>query len=95
MALIFNLTALSAVILVMPILVIIQCVYKPEIYREIINETLGSMRNNIDDVLIISFAMLIGYFVTKSDGITVDFRNFNVESIPEWSVLVIIPLLIN
>ncbi len=93
MALIFNLTALSAVILVMPILVIIQCVYKPEIYREIINETLGSMRNNIDDVLIISFAMLIGYFVTKSDGITVDFRNFNVESIPEWSVLVIIPFL--
>ena len=44
-------------------------------------------------VLIISFAMLIGYFVTKSDGITVDFRNFNVESIPEWSVLVIIPFL--
>ena len=37
--------------------------------------------------------MLIGYFVTQSDGITVDFRNFNVESIPEWSVLVIIPFL--
>ncbi len=92
-ALFFNLTALSAVILVMPILVFIQCIYRPELSRNILQETLGSMRKNIDDVLIISFAMLIGYFVTKSDGITVDFRNFNVELIPEWSVLVIIPFL--
>ena len=66
-ALMFNLTALSAVILIMPILILIQCIVRPNQIISISSQTITSMRKNIDDVVIISLAMMVGYLVTQSE----------------------------
>ena len=90
-AIIFNLSAISAVILVMPILIIIFCLTEQHITAKVLRDTSDSMRHNVDAVIIISFAMFIGYFVTKNESIVLNFLTLNFKSIPDWSVLIIIP----
>ena len=92
MALLFKLTALSAVIIVMPILVFLQCFFNPSVIKLITNDTFFSMKNNIDDVIIISFAMLIGYFATQSDISDLSLINTSLKFMPVWMVLIFIPL---
>ena len=91
-SIIFKLTALSAVITVMPVLVIVQCLLKPSITNQISKETLLSMRKNIDDVLIITLAMFIGYFVSNNNSELLSNWSEYFLFIPEWFILIFIPL---
>ncbi len=90
-AIFFNLPAISAVILTMPILITIFCLTEHRVTAKIISDTSNSMRNNVDDVVIISLAMFIGYFVTKNDSSILNVLIVNLKSLPDWSILILIP----
>jgi hypothetical protein len=68
-ALIFNLTALSAVVTVMPLLVIVQFLRYPQNIRVIIKSTRDGLALTSDDLIIISMAMLIGYIAIHTNGL--------------------------
>ena len=91
-AIFFGLTALSAVIVVMPLLVMCYIFTKPNEIRPIAIETLYYLKTNTDDVVIISCAMLTGFIVTNSTETLAIFRNLTLFSIPDWSVLIFIPV---
>ena len=90
-SLLFKLTALSTVIIVMPLLVFFQFISKTSEFANIKNETILSMRNNVDDVVIISFAMFIGYFVTQSDSTIISNWSFELLFFHKSLVLIFIP----
>lgn len=68
-ALIFNLTALSAVVTVMPLLVIVQFLRYPQNIRAIVKSTRDGLALTSDDLIIISMAMLIGYVAINTNGL--------------------------
>ena len=88
----FNFTALSAVVVVMPVLVLLQFIRYPEQARPIIQDTSASMRDIADDILIISMAMLIGYFATRTGAFTSLITSLYVGVIPGWFALIMTPL---
>ena len=91
-ALIFNLTALSAVILIMPILVVLYFLRNPIELKFIFTKTISSMRKNIDDIVIISLAMMIGFLITNAENNNLSFEIFNIQNIPDFLIFIIIPL---
>ena len=94
-AIFFGLTALSAVIVVMPLLVICYVFSRPTEIRPIATETLHYLKKNTDDVVIISFAMLVGFFVTNSPETLTIFQEFGFLSMPDWCVLIFIPVVMS
>ena len=88
----FNFTALSAVVVMMPILVAVQFIRYPAQIKPIIYDTATNMRTIADDILIISLAMLIGYFATRTGATTVVFNNLYDGVIPGWFALIATPL---
>ena len=91
-ALIFNLTALSAVILIMPILIVLYFLRTPIELKFIFTNTISSMRKNIDDIVIISLAMMIGFLITNAENNNLSFEIFNIQNIPDFLIFIIIPL---
>ena len=91
-ALIFNLTALSAVILIMPILIALYFLRTPFELKFIFTNTISSMRKNIDDIVIISLAMMIGFLITNAENNNLSFEIFNTQNIPDFLIFIIIPL---
>ena len=91
-ALIFNLTALSAVILIMPILIVLYFLRTPIELKFIFTNTISSMRKNIDDIVIISLAMMIGFLITNAENNNLSFGIFNIQNIPDFLIFIIIPL---
>ena len=91
-ALIFNLTALSAVILIMPILIVLYFLHNPKELTFIFTNTISSMKKNIDDIVIISLAMMVGFLITNFDSNNLSFEIFNIQNIPEFLIFIIIPL---
>ena len=91
-AVMFDLTALSAVVVVMPVLVAVQFIRYPAQIKPIIGDTADSMKNIADDILIISMAMLIGYFATRTGAFTALVSSFYDGVIPGWFALVVTPL---
>jgi len=91
-ALIFNLTALSAVILIMPILIVLYFLRNPKELKFIFANTISSMKKNIDDIVIISLAMMVGFLITNFDSNNLSFEIFNIQNIPEFLIFIIIPL---
>ena len=91
-ALLFDFTALSAVVVVMPVLVLVQFIRYPVQIKPIIENTASSMRNIADDILIISMAMLIGYFATRTGAFTALVTSFYDGVIPGWFALIMTPL---
>ena len=69
-ALLLNFTALSAVVAVMPVLVMIQFFRQPQFIRRIIDDTHQSIRGMADDLVVIGSAMMLGYLVTRTDSIS-------------------------
>jgi len=91
---IFDLTALSAVVLVMPSFIIIYFVFNKKKISGILSDTKSWLINTSDDIIVISFAMLIGYLISRSDSIN-DLNLFFYSSIfTSWSLLVLMPLFI-
>ena len=91
-ALIFDFTALSAVVVVMPVLVMVQFIRYPSQIKPIINDTAMNMKAIADDILIISMAMLIGYFATRTGAFTTLVTSLHDGIIPGWIALIITPL---
>ncbi len=91
-ALVFNLTALSAVILIMPILIVLYFLRTPIELKFIFTNTISSMRKNIDDIVIISLAMMIGFLITNAENNNLSFEIFNIQNIPDFLIFIIIPL---
>ena len=91
-AMIFGLTALSAVVVVMPILVGSYFLTKPKHFKPIMIDTVQYLKKSTDDVVIISFAMIVGYLVTNSPETLTKFQKLNLFAIPEWLILIFIPV---
>lgn len=68
-ALIFDLTALSAVVVVMPVIILIQFVRQPQNVKEILTLTRSALTQVADDIVVISAAMILGFLVTSTDAI--------------------------
>ena len=91
-ALIFNFTALSAVVVVMPLLVAAQFCRYPGNISNILHETKNSMIATADDILIISMAMLIGYFATRTEAFSALVISFYGGVIPGYVAIILTPL---
>ena len=90
-AFVFDFTALSAVVVMMPILVAVQFIRYPEQIKLIIGETATNMRTIADDILIISMAMLIGYFATRTGAFATLSSSLYDGTIPGWFALIATP----
>jgi len=93
-SLIFNFKALSAVVIVMPILIIIYFAFYPKNIANIFSSTKSWLLKTSDDLIVISFAMLIGFLISGSNTMS-DFKIFlNFSILPSWFLLTITPFLI-
>jgi hypothetical protein len=91
-AILFDLTALSAVVVVMPLLVLVQFARYPDQIRPIIDGVSTSMKAIADDILIIGTAMLIGFFALRTGAFTALVSSFYDGIIPGWFALMATPL---
>ena len=91
-ALIFDFTALSAVVVVMPLLVAVQFFRHPGNISTILSETKNSMIATADDILIITMAMLIGYFATRTGAFSALIASFYDGVIPGYVAIILTPL---
>ena len=91
-ALIFDFTALSAVVVVMPLLVAVQFFRHPGNISTILGETKNSMIATADDILIITMAMLIGYFATRTGAFSALIASFYDGVIPGYVAIILTPL---
>ena len=91
-ALIFDFTALSAVVVVMPLLVAAQFFRHPGNISTVLQETKNSMIATADDILIISMAMLIGYFATRTGAFSALVIGFYGGVIPGYIAIILTPL---
>ena len=89
----FNLTALSAVIFVMPILILFFFIKNLKKLQNIFSLTINSMRTNIDDIVIISLAMMIGFIITNSPNQNFLYGYFDFELVPNFLIFILIPLI--
>ena len=91
-ALIFNFTALSAVVATMPVLILVQFWRQPQNVKTIINLTTTSLKGISDDIVVISSAMILGFLVTRTDGIATILALISADTFPAYIALVITPV---
>lgn len=92
-AIIFNLTALSTVVIVMPCLVAFQFVRHQQNIPLIIKNTRHAMTNIGDDIIIITVAMVVGFFATQTNVLQTFVASIYVGVIPGWFALIATPSL--
>jgi len=92
-ALIFNFTALSAVVITMPALVLFQFWRQPQTVSTIITSTTISLKSIADDIVVISSAMILGFLVTRTDGITTILTFIGGGTFPGYFALIATPTL--
>lgn len=92
-ALIFNFTALSAVVAVMPALVLLQFMRQPQTVRTIITTTRDQLKSVGDDIVVISAAMILGFLVTRTDGIATILSLLDTDTFPAYTALMATPVL--
>ena len=91
---IFNKTALNAIIIVVPILVFIQILRRPETLNFIFKNLKKLIQNSGDEMLLISVSMFLGSILTNSYEIQ-NFVSSNVgEYFPFWMMIILLPLLV-
>ena len=91
-AVVMEFTALSAVVVVMPLLVLVQFARYPDQIRPIASEVGNGMKAIADDILIIGAAMLIGFFAMRTGAFTTFVASFYAGVIPGWFALIVTPL---
>ncbi len=91
-AIFFELTALSAIIAVMPILVGLYCALKPKEIMPIVSETIIYLKSTKDEVLVISIAMIVGLLITNDNKALSELTHLQIFDIPDWSILAVIPI---
>ena len=90
-AFIFDYTALSAVILVMPALVILQLIRNSARVNAVFISTKTTMIDISDDIIIISMAMIIAFFATEAGVFSELASTFYTGIIPGWVALILTP----
>lgn len=91
-ALVFNYTALSAVVVTMPLLILLQFWRQPQNIGTIITLTTASLKNISDDIVVISTAMILGFLVTSTDGIATILAFISAETFPAYVALTATPV---
>ena len=91
-ALLFGLTALSAVVVVMPLLVLVQLFRHRDKAAEILGQTRAAMHSTADDLVVITAAMLVAFFATQNDSLAGLVANIWQGQIPGWVALMATPL---
>jgi len=93
-SLFFDFTALSAVVLVMPMLIVIYLFFNLKNFSEIYSNTKSWLLNSSDDITVICIAMLVGYLISRSNSINDYFLLLDSAFFPAWSLLALTPLII-
>ena len=93
-SLFFDFTALSAVVLVMPVLIVIYLFFNLKNFSEIYSNTKSWLLNSSDDITVICIAMLVGYLISRSNSINDYFLLLDSAFFPAWSLLALTPLII-
>ncbi len=93
-SLFFDFTALSAVVLVMPVLIFIYLLFNLKNYFEIYSNTKSCLLNSSDDITVICIAMLIGYLISHSSSVSDYILNLDSSFFSSWSLLALTPLII-
>jgi hypothetical protein len=91
-ALAFGLTALSAVVVVMPLLVLLQLFRHRDKAAAILGQTREAMHSTADDLVVITAAMLVAFFATQNDSLAGLVANIWQGQIPGWVALMATPL---
>ena len=91
-ALAFGLTALSAVVVVMPLLVLVQLFRHRDKAADILAQTRTAMHSTADDLVVITAAMLVAFFATQNDGLAGLAASVHTGQIPGWVALMTTPL---
>jgi len=92
-ALTFQLTALSAVVVVMPVLVMIQMARHRNKAGTILRQTSRAMQGTADDLIIISAAMLVAFLATQDGTLSHLISQYYPGVIPGWVALMATPML--
>lgn len=92
-ALAFQLTALSAVVVVMPLLVGIQMARHRSKVGLILRQTRDTMHNTADDIIVITAAMLVAFLATQDGSLSRLIGQFYPGVIPGWLALTATPML--
>ena len=90
----FDFTALSAVVLVMPVLIVIYLLFNLNNFFEIYSNTKSWLLNSSDDIIIICIAMLVGFLISRSNSVNDYILYVDSAFIPSWSFLALTPLII-
>ncbi len=90
----FDFTALSAVVLVMPVLIVIYLLFNLNNFFEIYSNTKSWLLNSSDDIIIICIAMLVGYLISRSNSLNDYILYVDSAFFPSWSLLALTPLII-
>ena len=90
----FDFTALSAVVLVMPVLIVIYLLFNFNNFFEIYSNTKSWLLNSSDDIIIICIAMLVGYLISRSNSVNDYILYVDSAFFPSWSLLALTPLII-
>ena len=93
-SLFFDFTALSAVVLVMPMLIVIYLFFNLKNFSEIYSNTKSWLLNSSDDITVICIAMLVGYLISRSNSINDYILLLDSAFFPSWSLLAVTPLII-
>ena len=93
-SLFFDFTALSAVVLVMPMLIVIYLFFNLKNFSEIYSNTKSWLLNSSDDITVICIAMLVGYLISRSNSIYDYILLLDSAFFPSWSLLAVTPLII-
>ena len=91
-ALVFGLTALSAVVVVMPLLVLIQLFRHRDKASTILGQTREAMHSTADDIVVITAAMLVAFFATQNDSLATLVASIHEGQIPGWVALMVTPM---
>ena len=90
----FDFTALSAVVLVMPVLIVTYLLLNIKNFYEIYSHTKSWLLSSSDDITIICIAMLVGYLISRSNSINNYSLLLESAFFPSWSLLALTPLII-
>jgi hypothetical protein len=90
----FDKTALNAIVIVIPILVLFQMFRRPETLKLILNNIKNLIQNSGDEMLLISISMFLGSILSGS----VEIQNFIENNIgndfPFWIMIIFLPLVV-
>jgi hypothetical protein len=91
---IFNKTALNAIVIVIPILVVIQMLRRPETTKLIISNLNNLILKSGDEMLLISVSMFLGSILSGSVEIQNFISNNIGNNLPFWAMIILLPFIV-